>query len=229
MSYILDALRKAEADRKLGEAVGVHDPAPQPSPFTPPPALAWPKWWLLVMVGCLILATAWLWLISGNRSVDADKASTAPTELPSGNAYANTTSTPSPSEANAALAEAVQIPQPALRKPTPAPNAPANSDLTVNTNQPAPTTASAATATTTPPTPSPAETAIRLTPELRATLPPMSVGGAMYAEVPSNRMVVINGQLFREGDAISPDLTLETIRLKSAVIRYRGQRYVLDY
>jgi general secretion pathway protein B len=41
--------------------------------------------------------------------------------------------------------------------------------------------------------------------------------------------VVINGQLFREGDAISPDLTLETIRLKSAVIRYRGQRYVLDY
>jgi general secretion pathway protein B len=38
-------------------------------------------------------------------------------------------------------------------------------------------------------------------------------------------MVIINGQLFRENDALTPELTLEEIRRKSVVMRYRGQRF----
>ena len=52
----------------------------------------------------------------------------------------------------------------------------------------------------------------------------------MYSEDPGKRMVVLNGQVFHEGDRPVPELTLEQIRLKSAVFSLPGgQRFVLNY
>src|SRR5690606_20585494 len=65
---------------------------------------------------------------------------------------------------------------------------------------------------------------------LRRGIPPLQVGGAMYSEDPGKRMVVLNGQVFHEGDRPVPELTLEQIRLKSAVFSLPGgQRFVLNY
>ena len=42
-------------------------------------------------------------------------------------------------------------------------------------------------------------------------------------------MLIVNGQLFHEGDTLAPGLTLEQIRLKSAVLKLKGYRVGIDY
>jgi general secretion pathway protein B len=51
----------------------------------------------------------------------------------------------------------------------------------------------------------------------------------MYSDTPANRMLIINSQIFHEGDKLSPDLLLEEIKLKSAVLKYKGYRYAVSY
>jgi len=65
--------------------------------------------------------------------------------------------------------------------------------------------------------------------ETRAQLPRLAVGGAIYSPSPSARMVILNGQVWHEGDKPAPDTVLEQIRLKSAVLNYRGQRYEIAF
>jgi general secretion pathway protein B len=68
-----------------------------------------------------------------------------------------------------------------------------------------------------------------LPPNVRSTLPRLAVGGAIYSETPSARMVILNGQVFHEGDKPAADTVLEQIRLKSAVLNFRGQRYEVSF
>jgi general secretion pathway protein B len=64
---------------------------------------------------------------------------------------------------------------------------------------------------------------------VRKDLPTLTIGGAMYSETASQRMLIINSQVLHEGDKISNDLTLESIQLKSAIFRFRTYRYVVNY
>jgi general secretion pathway protein B len=64
---------------------------------------------------------------------------------------------------------------------------------------------------------------------LRGDLPPLAVGGSVYSAQPEARMLILNGRVFREGDAVAPDLVLEQIRQRSAVLRWRDQRFSLPY
>lgn len=64
---------------------------------------------------------------------------------------------------------------------------------------------------------------------LRRELPPLVAGGAMYSDTPANRMLIINGQLWHEGDKVAPELTLEQIKLKGAVLSYKGQRFSINF
>ena len=68
-----------------------------------------------------------------------------------------------------------------------------------------------------------------LPPDVRAQLPHLAVGGAIYSETPSARLVILNGQVFHEGDKPAADTVLELIRLKSAVLNFRGQRYEISF
>ena len=51
----------------------------------------------------------------------------------------------------------------------------------------------------------------------------------MYSEDAASRLLIINGQVFHEGDEVQKGLRLEHIQLKSAVLSYRGYRFVVDY
>ena len=42
-------------------------------------------------------------------------------------------------------------------------------------------------------------------------------------------MLIINGEVFREGEKPAPDLQLEQIRAKSAVLNFKGLRYSVPY
>ena len=68
-----------------------------------------------------------------------------------------------------------------------------------------------------------------LPPELRAQLPRLAVGGAIYSDTPSARMVILNGQVFHEGDKPAAETVLEQIRMKSAILSFRGQRYEVTF
>jgi general secretion pathway protein B len=106
--------------------------------------------------------------------------------------------------------------------------------------RPAPTTtvaAKPAAAATTAPAPLPAASkpderiyaASELPDDIRRQLPALAVGGSMYSPTPKDRLVIINGQVLHEGDLISPDLMVERIRLKTAVLAFKGYRYTLPF
>jgi general secretion pathway protein B len=68
-----------------------------------------------------------------------------------------------------------------------------------------------------------------LPPDVRAQLPKLTVAGSVYSDTPSARMVILNGQVVHEGDKPAPDTVLEQIRLKSAILNFRGQRYEITF
>lgn len=64
---------------------------------------------------------------------------------------------------------------------------------------------------------------------LRRELPPLAVNGAMYAPERRSRMIVLDGQVLREGQGPRPGLVVEQIGPKSAVLSIRGKRFELPY
>lgn len=64
---------------------------------------------------------------------------------------------------------------------------------------------------------------------IRLSLPKLAVSGATYADNPAYRMLIINGQVFHEGEKPLPDLKLEKIKPNEAVLNFKGTRYFLTY
>ncbi len=86
---------------------------------------------------------------------------------------------------------------------------------------PAPAVTPPAAASTTP------APSLRERPDLQRELPPIVFGGSVYSEQASARIVVLNGRVFREGETIMPDLVVDEIRPRGAVLRWREQRFSL--
>jgi general secretion pathway protein B len=51
----------------------------------------------------------------------------------------------------------------------------------------------------------------------------------MYSPKPADRLLILNGQVLHEGDKITPDLVLQQIRLKAAVLSYKNFRYSIAF
>lgn len=256
MSYILDALRRADAERELGEVPTLHtQAAPLASSddgFDAPPA----KWgrWVAVVLGLLAAsAVAWLWLRPGAAEPKSAVVLTAPAAQRMAPAPTPPQSLPQLEPTIAPVAEKASefvVQPPATQVQT----AVAPDVLQKKAASPtagiaglAGRAASAGAPKTTPPPASPrtepktttkAVTAaprdsvvgVNDLPEaIRREQPKLSVGGAMHSANPANRMLILNGQVFHEGDQVTADLVLEQIKLKSAVLVYKGYRYSISY
>ena len=81
------------------------------------------------------------------------------------------------------------------------------------------------------PTPPPERlrTLAELPDDLRGSVPQLAFGGSVYSDTPAQRMVILNGQVLREGDAVTNELQIEQIRQRSAVLRVRGQRFEMPF
>lgn len=212
MSYILDALRRAETERQRerDHIPGLHTQQMADSsldtPATTQQAAHSGLRWGLAALGLVAAGGAlawWLW-----------PAAPAPQATP----------------------VAVAMPTPAVPAPAPAPApvqaaAPAAILAPVSALPPAP-----AVAVTPLPAPAPAASAPARIPTLnelpaaqRQQLPPLNVGGAMHSPDPAARMLILNGQVHREGDTVAPGLVIEEIQLRAAVLVLRGQRFSLPY
>jgi len=64
-----------------------------------------------------------------------------------------------------------------------------------------------------------------LAPALREQMPAIRLGGGVYAETPGQRLVLVNGQVAREGDEVATGVRLIQIRPRSAVLEFQGQRF----
>jgi general secretion pathway protein B len=274
MSYILEALRKADAERDRGAVPDLHA---QPQAGAPVLDEAEPQRgarWLGPVLGAgLVLVGALAWHFIRSDVPAAVAVAPAPRVAMDTGAKANAPAAPA----------AMQAPQATAAQPTPGPAA--STVATVPPPAAMPTPASAAPPPPVPsappaprstppvqakaaargalgsarseraapvqapanPTNSPLRTDDRkvaskaeapapaarlpalnaLPEELRRLVPPLAVGGSMYSTQPERRMVIFNGQVFQEGATLAPELLLEQIRPKSAVLSVRGQRFEL--
>ena len=241
MSYILDALKRAESERERGDIPGLHS---QPEPLHRPVAasrtvfkpLVWAGAALaLALSGVLVWRSAGFGLVPGvvGASMPGIAASPPIASLITGSAVAK----PAASAAFAvtiapAVAGTANI---ALPAPAPVTKAVAASPMvkqTVSSVSPKPDTRSQSIAAVAA-APAPAMARIvpvgELPPDIRQTLPKVVISGSIYSDNQALRMLIINGEVFREGEKPVPDLQLEQIRAKSAVLNFKGLRYSVVY
>jgi len=249
MSYILDALRKADAERERGSVPDLHAqllPLGSPEVETEP-ARSLPLLWL--GLGVLLAAAAGAaWWALGDGEPDTPVPPVSPVSpvatpvLPAPTAATLPKASAPVSMASPSTAAPPVAPQPALRPetaaPQPAPKATAKpkaeaSEPAATTPQPrtrpaAPAKAASAPAVQPPAAPAPPArlpALADLPADLRQQVPPLVIGGSVYSPQASVRMVIVNGQVFQEGNSLAPELKLEQIRQKTAVFSIRGQRF----
>lgn len=234
MSYILDALKRADAERERGHVPGLHSQRGTPTAAPAGPRRQRPGAVLVGSVATALLlgAAAWWWLTAPGAETPTTSTPEAPAPLPA--------PVLAPAPLPAPAAPLTHAPAPALPILAPEP-VPTLSQRVVR--EPATTTAGPGQATA--PTPSPAETAAtasgasnsngnvrafaELTPEIRAQLPQVSVSGSTYSSNPAHRMLIANGKVVQEGEEIAPGLQLESIGPGRAVLNHRGTRFSIGY
>lgn len=217
MSYILDALKKAEAQRGNGQVPGLHDQH-MPADFGAPPEAAGNPLliWIIMAMGALLVGVL-LW-----ATWHPDEPTPAEVQAPAGLPQtAQVTPMPAPAP--------MPTPEPLGRLNPPLQTAPAPATPPAANSARQDRQATSGMAEPNPDTTEPAAPAGKLPESMRAQVPKMNFGGAMHSDNPANRMLIINGQLFHEGDTVSPDLVLQEIQLKSATFRYRGYRHTVQF
>lgn len=238
MSYILEALKKAQAERARGAIPGVDA---QPLPTIAPRAPA--RQWLWITGALLVLALGAVLLWPGVHRQQRDTlAEPAPpvamrAEDGAGRAAAPTPQTPAPTTkatpapVPAAVAKGqAATDQSAAMTPVPAPAA----APVVSPTPPAkPARKMGETPLAANPAATPAPERIALLQELPAQIqreiPPIAINGYLYASNPADRSVLINNRLRREGDQLADGLTLEKLLPSEMVLNYRGYRYRVSY
>jgi general secretion pathway protein B len=238
MSYILEALKKAQAERQLGNAPTIHAPV---AAATPAPTLVRKPLVAGAGVGALLAATGlFMWHQQPARVRDAAPAAPVAAVVP---AAVN-----KPARAPVPKLPAVEKPAPALAassgqvalvgradppaKPAAAPDVPAVAK---------PAVAAAARPAVAAAVPAPTPTVVAAAPSaapddgvrglnelpeaVRRDLPKVAFGGYMYSPNPADRLVLVDNVLRREGEEVAPGLVLEKLLPKGAVMSYRGYRY----
>ncbi len=64
-----------------------------------------------------------------------------------------------------------------------------------------------------------------LPPALQAALPPLVLNGTVYSLSPVERIALLNGEVWREGDAPAPGLLVVRIGRKEVELSFQGQRF----
>ena len=252
MSYILDALRKADAERERDPARGIHaQPAagiPQRAPSRSR-AWAWPA-------AALVVAVAAAWGFRG-RTPEAVTVAARPTGMPVPAALSMaapptpavvpvvaTSVTPPPPAAVENMAAKVVVAPRVAATHAPAPMAAAGpvgaaahatpaavaAPVVALAPPSAPAVSTAPVAAATAPAATDRILALTELPaDVQHSLPKLAISGGVYSENAAQRMLVVGGQVMSEGPELAPGVLLEQIRPRSAVLRYRNYRYSVAY
>ena len=233
MSYILDALDKAERERKRGQV-----PALQTSEW--PAAVGAPRSpWLWVAVFAVIFNAllAGLLIYSSTRETNETNAAPAPlavVETPP------VVSAPAPAQPpldppihraippvapptvllmtdQELQAQARQLEIESTPSADPAPTEPEAESKP----EPAPVVATRAAETPLERIP----LLLEMSQQLQQSLPPFRVDVHVHASTAAKRFVMINLRRYREGDEVAPELLLERITKEGMVLKFRGEQF----
>lgn len=228
MSFILDALRKSESQRRL-DAVPELMRVPVAVPRERLPT------WAVAVIAALALALVAA-IVVGWRSERAPVARAPRSDAPAAVAPASTEPTPATLERTGTALDASPAPVAAT---APAPTAtetsasvPAGADPTAA--RAAPLVPAASTAAPSPP-PTTArrsiDTSTLPSPEaLRAAgiaIPPLDLQLLVTSATPSSRLVVINGSRYREGERLREGPEVVEVVPEGAVLRLAGSEFLL--
>jgi general secretion pathway protein B len=244
MSYILDALRRADAERARGAVPDLHA---QPLGFPPSPPRA-ARWrWPIAAVVALVLAAGTLgWLLASfapgaGETKLASPQVALPPALPAASATPAPALAPPPSS-GAPLTPAsppAQPQPPVVATALPLPATPASvtrpavharaSHSAPRASTPAARTAAAAASASASASAPRVWRVGELPEDIRRDLPALRIGGSIGSADPANRLLIVDGQLLREGDEAAPGVHIREIRLKSAVVEFRSHRIELAF
>lgn len=214
MSYILEALKKAQSERQMASAPTIHAvPIQAAAPQAAGVSRA-PLWLAGAALALLVAGAAAFWLLRAPAplAVLATPAVQAPAQV-------------LPAPVPLATQPAIVLPPPLA--PTPAqavPKAPPPARPVAPAPKPAPAPE--------PVLPAPEEAlpfAGSLPEPMRSELPKVAFGGYMYSKNPADRLLLIDKVLRHEGEEVAPGLVLEKLLPKAAVMNYRGTRYRVAY
>ena len=228
MSYILDALKKADAERERSGVPGLHAAAGAGAAADEArrDATRWRAVALTVLSLAGAAALGWWWHGTGESAPTAVLAAAPVPSTPSTAAATPlaTTSAPPPTVVVPPAAPVVVPPSAEATAPPARPDADASPGMPRVIVPPAAptTTAASASGATLPVYPD-------LPADLKRQLPPLAVNGAVYGPAASGRMVFINGQVVREGDSLAEGLVVERIGPKASVLAWRGTRFELRH
>ncbi|MCX7247510.1 MAG: general secretion pathway protein GspB [Burkholderiales bacterium] len=214
MSYILDALKRADAERERGVVPGLYARQLAGSGASTHSSA---RKRILIAAGAALLLGAialWLW-----RPASESAPRVAPEQ---------TSAKPAP------VPPAVPAPAPLVRPP----EVLASAQTTVQ--QPAPAVAAipatTATASPTPKTTASAPPAATTTPlladlaeDIRRQIPALTITGTVYSDNPGQRLLLVNNQVLPQGSLAAPEVTLEEIGAKSSTFSFRGNRFRLQH
>jgi len=218
MSYILEALRRSERERQRMALPSIHTSHAiqhEDVPHAPPGLL---KWMAIILVAGAAITAVILWS-RGHPTPPADQVR-EPAMAKSATPAPRTTPSRAPEPLSSPLTE--QSINPAARTNTTMPQRSVGSQ---QVEAPRQTTLVPQETTSAVPAKQEILAISQLSENLQNILPSINIAGHIYADVPASRMVMINGQITHEGDAISPGLTLEAITPDGIILMFQGIRF----
>lgn len=237
MSFVLDALRRAEAERQRGSVPGLHAQtlAAPSEPSGGRRRTAWVLPVVTVLTGVVLAAVLVAWLRSPEAPIPVltaaqpavQPAAQPPARPPGALPAAARPPTAAPARV-ATSSGAASPPAPSTAGQAPAP-APAVRAAPPSLPRSVPVAVEAEPAPKAVPRAARVQRFQDLPEALRRQIPPMSFGGATDSPERSARMLIINGQVWREGDEPANGLRLERISLRSAVFLWREERFEVAY
>ena len=230
MSYILEALKKAQAERQLGSAPTIHALPIQAAALERSGGGRVPLAIALTAAMVAAIAAGVLWWrqatpvappVFASAVIEPALAPQPAPQLP-------------PTPALVVVARQLPVARPTVVAPAPALTpAPAKSRVAPSPAPPAPAPVTAPAAQMSEPAGAAPEERLPTLRELpeaqRSGMPQVSFGGYMYSPNPADRLLLIDKTLRREGEEVAPGLVLEKLLPKAAVMNYRGTRYRVPY
>lgn len=239
MSYILEALKKAQAERQLGNAPTIH--APPPSYASTDTRGSRKPVIIGIAAGALVVALGALFLLRQPAPAPAVQVASAPVPAPA------PVSAPASAPAAPVVATLPAAPEPVVPAKPEAPVKPKAPPVSAKPPAPAPKPQPAPRAEPVEALPEPARPVLvaaapaapsaedhigplqSLPESVQREIPKLSFGGYIYSPNPAERLLLVDKMLRREGEEVAPGLVLERLLPKAAIMNYRGSRYRVAY
>jgi len=230
MSYVLEALKKAQAQREQGGVPGIHSlQVPYVAVEGKARSNLKPVLWAIAVLLVAIVALL-VWRTEGGNVPPAAQSSAsmppvAAAVVPPGPVAPPPAPvvTPEPTP----VAESLSKGEVQLAGPTPAERAAAKKKEKPQPKPKLPTTAQ--------PKAEPKATAPRvyavaeLPEDVRRALPTLVISGGSYSTNPAQRLIIVNNQVFTEKSEPAPGVVVQSIEPSAAVLTYRGYSYRVAY